>query len=432
MHIKIRKGLDIPLKGNAQGEVAEELPLPSHLALELSPFHALRFRPLKELGERVRIGEPLVYDKQMPRRCFVSPASGEVVEVIRGEKRRIEAVVIRVEGEEQFSSEVPAKEKLMEALALRGLLPHIEVRPCPRPAEVGRPPECILIKAIESAPFTPPPELEIDERFQVGIDALRTLAEVHLVSRRPLDVRGAITHTAAGPHPIGNASVLLAAIHPLTSPQQTVWVLDVGTVVAIGELMTTGHYKSSQLIAIAGAGIPEHQRGFFLARRGYPVEELIRGRCELGMNRLISGDPLMGRKVECGDFLGFSDKVFCALPEGAERRRFMHFFRLFGGAYSSLHGYLPGRKRGVTTSKHGEERAFIDGAIYDRVMPLKVPTMHLIKALLAEDWERARELGILEVAPEDFALPTFIDPSKIEMTEIAKRGLSAYAAETLS
>ena len=52
------------------------------------------------------------------------------------------------------------------------------------------------------------------------------------------------------------------------------------------------------------------------------LRKLIRGRCEPGMNRLISGDPLMGRKVECGDFLGFSDTVFCALPEGAEKRRF--------------------------------------------------------------------------------------------------------------
>ena len=65
-------------------------------------------------------------------------------------------------------------------------------------------------------------------------------------------------------------------------------------------------------------------------------------------------------------------------------------------------------------------------------MPFNIPTSLLIKAVLAEDFERAVELGLLEVAPEDFALPTFVCPSKIEMVEIMGKALRRFASQLLS
>ena len=142
----------------------------------------------------------------------------------------------------------------------------------------------------------------------------------------------------------------------------------------------------------------------------------------------------MGQKVDPKDFLGYYHFAFCAIPESSGRE-FLHFFRLGADKYSFSGAYLSGhldpskREYEFTTNLHGEERAFIDGSLYDRVMPLSLSTMTLVKAVMAEDYDRAHELGLLDVDSEDFALPTFVCPSKIEMTDIIKGGLQASAAE---
>ncbi len=152
--------------------------------------------------------------------------------------------------------------------------------------------------------------------------------------------------------------------------------------------------------------------------------------------RFISGDPLNGHKVQVEDFLGFYDFAFSVVPENV-RREFLHFFQLGLHKYSYSRAYLSGhfnnedREYDFTTSQHGEPRAFIDPTLYNDVNPLNVPTMPFIKALMAEDFDSAEEMGILEVSPEDFALPTFVCPSKIEMVEIVKKALSRYSKDVL-
>ena len=127
-------------------------------------------------------------------------------------------------------------------------------------------------------------------------------------------------------------------------------------------------------------------------------------------------------------FLGFYDTSLVAIPRREEEcREFLHFFRFTKEAYSFSRTYFSNPfHRGdyfFSINPHGEERPFIDNTLYDRVMPLSISTMHLVKALLAEDDDQAMELGLLEVDAEDFALPAFVCPSKIEMVEILKQGL---------
>lgn len=239
-------------------------------------------------------------------------------------------------------------------------------------------------------------------------------------------------HTTEGPHPVSQPSLHISAIHPIKENTQSVWTLTVHDVIAVGRLLKEGRYEDRRVIAIAGEGIPENKRGYFRIPRGFPIRELIRGRCEDDRARLISGDPLMGTKVECGGYMKFFDSTFCVLPEAEGKRRFCHFIRPGTKSYTSTKTYF--RKKdsySFTTLQHGEERAFVDGAIYDRVSPLGIPIMHLVKALLAEDFELAKSLGILGVSPEDFSLPSFICPSKIEMPEIVRQGLRAYAEQYL-
>jgi Na+-transporting NADH:ubiquinone oxidoreductase subunit A len=265
---------------------------------------------------------------------------------------------------------------------------------------------------------------------------------IHLVYRKGSSCKafseasGVQKHTAEGPHPVANHSLHIQEIDPIRSTEDIIWTMTAYDVAAIGYLLTRGECLVEKIISIAGPGVLPECKGYFKVRNGLPISSLISGRIPRASLRLISGDPLMGKRVTADDFLGFSDTVFTVIPENVERE-FFHFMGLGHDKYSFSKAYLSGhlntqkRKYLFTTSQHGEHRPFIDSTLYDQVMPLKVPTMLLVKAVMAEDFDLAETLGLLEVDSEDFALPTFVCPSKMEMTEIIKSGLKQYAKEVL-
>lgn len=450
MHIRIKKGLDIPIEGAATGAV-ESLATPKRLALDLSRFSGTRFKLLVKVGDPVKIGQPLALDKSSEKRAFVSPAGGTITEVRRGLKRRLLSIVIDRDNEEESLDHGTTKvasasrKELVDKLCQGGLFAHIRQRPFDLLAHPEQTPRDIFVSAIESAPFAPTAEMQVEGRelaFQVGLDALSrlTTGHVHLVHKAGshcsafTDAQGVVVHTAEGPHPVGCASLHIHEIAPITSHTEVVWTLGALDVIAIGAFLQSGHYPTERVVAIAGTGILPERRGFFRTRAGAPVEQLIEDRNEKGEIRFISGDPLMGEKVEIEGFLGFDETVFCAVHENSKREPF-HFFRLGLSKYTASHAYLSGftkkKEFDFTTSQHGEERAFVDSRPYQKVMPMQIPVVQLVKATLSGDYELAERLGILEVAAEDFALPTFICPSKIEMVEIIQKALEEYAAELI-
>lgn len=450
MHLKIKKGLSIPMAGGAVGEI-QELPLSKEIALNVALFEHTKFKLLAKPGDAVKVGQPLLLDKGSEKRLFVSPAGGVIKEVRRGMKRRILSVVIaRDEHEESLKHEPlfvgrASREEILERLLVGGLFAHIKMRPFNLLANPLQTPRSIFVKAVESAPYSPPPEYQVkgyEEEFQIGLEALSklTTGAVHLV--RSVDSQfhpfthatGVELHTVEGPHPAANQSVHIHYIDPIRTSGDVVWTVNVHDVVCIGQLLRTGTYHNERVVAIAGNGILPERRGFFRTRTGSPVADLLSNRNTSGDLRLISGEPLTGQRAEIEDFLGFNHFVFCVIPENSTREPF-HFFRLGLHKYTATRTYASALFRGAdrmyefTTNQHGEHRAFVDGSLYQKVMPMRIPVMQLVKAVLAEDFELAEQLGLLEVADEDFALPTFICPSKVEMSEMMKEGIHNYAAE---
>jgi Na+-transporting NADH:ubiquinone oxidoreductase subunit A len=460
-HIKITNGLDIPIKGKpkgvpqtlvASGE-AHALKAPVRIALDLSPFEDVKFKLLTNVGDKVKLGQPLAEDKATAGRYFVSPAGGIIHEIRRGLKRRLLDIVIEVSDQEDIEKHsslnvhTASRDELVQSLMKGGLFSRIRQRPFNFLADPQKIPRSIFIKAVDSAPFAPPVEMQLEgyeKEFQEGLNALTKLTDglVHLVYRKEttegafLKAQNVQKHTVEGPHPVGNVSLHIQHIDPIRSPQDVIWVLDVHTVIAIGYFLLHGEYFVNRVISLAGPGILEEKTGFFKVREGFPVASLIAGRIAKGVVRLISGHPLNGRQVDSEDFLGYDDYVFCAIPENI-KREFMHFFRFGLNKYTFSRTYLSGhldnskREYDFTTNQHGEERPFIDSTLYDKVNPLSIPVMHLVKAVLAEDYDLAVELGLLEVDGEDFDLPTFVDPSKTEMNQIIQKGLKRYAADIL-
>jgi Na+-transporting NADH:ubiquinone oxidoreductase subunit A len=461
VHIKVTKGLDIPIKGKPKGSVkplipsgeASPLMSPTQIALDLTPFEDVKFRLLVRPGDVVKIGQSLAEDKSSPGRFFVSPASGTIKEIQRGEKRVLQNIVIHVDQKEEAIEHPPlmvehlSREEIVERLKTGGLFAHIRSRPFNLLADPEKKPRSIFVKAIESAPFMPPAELQVvghEKAFQVGLNALTKLTDgpVHLVystqstSKAFLEASGVHKHTAEGPHPVGTHSLHIHLLDPILASSDLVWTVNAHDVIGIGYILMTGRYFTERLISIAGPGVIPERVGYFKARMGYPIAGLVSGRIQRGRSRLISGDPLMGHQVTAEGFLGFHDYVFCVFPEPTSRQ-FLHFFRLginrytFSKAYVSGHLNNQDREYDFTTNLNGEHRFFIDSSLYQKVTPLKIPVMHLVKAVMAEDFDLAEELGLLEVDSEDFALPAFVCPSKMEMPQIIKKGLKQYAHEVL-
>jgi Na+-transporting NADH:ubiquinone oxidoreductase subunit A len=460
-HIKVTKGLDIPIEGKPSGKLrplkmsgeASENKTPKTIALNLDPFDGIRFKLLAKKGDRVAIGQPLVEDKLTEGRVFVSPAGGVVAEVRRGLKRRLIDIVIALDPDEQqydlgsLKIDQASRAQITDFLMRGGLFAHIRQRPFNTLADPSKTPRNIFVKAVESAPFVPPAELQVEgkeEEFQLGLTALSKLTDgrVHLVYHKNstcqafTEAKNVEKHTGEGPHPLGTHSLHIEKIDPIQNVEDVVWTLNTYDVVSIGHLIKTGHIYTERVISIAGPGVISERIGYFKVRNGSPVEMLISNRLEKGYMRLISGDPLTGQKVEPEGYLGFYHFAFCVIPENVSRE-FLHFFRLgvhkysFSKAYYS--GHIDNNKHTYrfTTNQHGEHRAFIDPTLYEKVMPLNVPTMQLVKAVMAEDYDLAEELGLLAVDSEDFALPSFVCPSKIEMTDIIKEGLKTHAADML-
>ncbi len=459
VHIKIKKGLDIPIKGKPEGHPqqiilsgeASSLKHPNILALNLSGFDEVKFRLLCAPGDAVKVGQPLAEDKSFPGRFFVSPAGGLIKDIVRGPKRALHYIVISVGAHEEYvqfdplDSEKASREQIIDRMKLAGIFACMRSRPFNLLANPLGNPKSIFVKAIESAPFKPPAEFQVlgyEKEFQQGLNLLGKLTQgkVHLVHHKDTPcqafnmAQNVQRHTAEGPHPIGNVSVHIQYIDRINSPADEIWVLTARDVVRLGYLFMHQRILTDRVISIAGPGVLPQHTGYFKLRDGYPIEALLSGRIEKGLQRFISGDPLMGHKVDAEGFMGFYDDVFCVIPENTQRE-FLHFLSLGADKYTHSWAYMSGhnsptsRSYDFTTSMHGEHRPFIDGSVYDSVMPLDVPVMLLTKAVLAENFELAEQYGLLEVDSEDFALPTFVCPSKIEIAEIMHKGLKEYAKE---
>jgi Na+-transporting NADH:ubiquinone oxidoreductase subunit A len=456
VNIVVKRGLDLPIEGQPAGKLQRDVFQKEgikQVALDLDPFEDVRFKVLVKEKDFVQIGTPLAYDKSCPERMFVSPGGGFVKEIRRGLKRRLLAIVIELDGEEK-SLELPhldskecSREDVLNFLLLSGFFAAIKKRPFSLLANPHQLPRSLFVKALETAPFAPSAEMLLEgneNAFQVALNALAKLTKgkVHLVFKKGettkalLEAQGVEKHTVEGPHPAANVSLHIHEIDPIKTAEDVVWTIDLQNTIALGNTIINRKYFTDRIMSIAGPAILEEKLGFFKVRSGMAIEALISNALKAGENRLISGDPLMGKKVDAQDFLGFFDHTFCAFPEQTTRK-FLSFLRLDTKEYTFSRAYLTALLKRAkelfvfTTNQHGEKRAFIDSSLYDKVMPLNIPTMQLVKAVLSEDFDLAEELGLLEVDSEDFALPSFVCPSKIVMTDIIKHGLKAHAEEVL-
>ena len=442
--IKLRKGLNIKLQGGAKPEV-ETLPLPSKVALKPTDFHGLMPKLKVKADDVVKAGDALFFDKYHPEIQYTAPVGGKVVSVNRGERRKILEIVIETDakaGSVEFKKADPKSlsgDEVKEQLLQSGMWPFIKRRPYGVIASPTEKPISIYISTFDTAPLAPDYNFVIKDQlatFQTGIDALGRLTDgkIYLgVAPETVfgNVKNTVINTFSGPHPAGNVGIQIANTKPINKGD-VIWTINAQDVLFIGRLFETGKVDFTKVFALAGSEVENPK--YYKTVLGAPVATIVNGKLKKTdyKQRIISGNVLTGTQISNQCYVGFYDSLVTVIPEGDNYEflgwampRFNRFS--FSRAYFS---WINKNKSYVADANtNGEERAFVVTGQYEKVVPMDILPVHLLKAIIADDIDKMEQLGIYEIVEEDLALCEFVCTSKIEVQKLVRRGINLMIKE---
>ena len=440
MQFKIKKGLNIPLAGAPEQRISKG-PAVKSVALLGPDTHDLKPRMMVREGDRVKLGQPLFEDKQSPGIHFTSPGSGIVAAISRGERRVLQSVIVRLEGDDAEEFDTFSTERLysLEAGAVRdnlqasGLWAAFRTRPFSKIPAVDASPKALFVTAIDTNPLAADPAVIIaakKDAFAQGLEIVSKLTDDHVFLCTAVDSgiecpsgEQFVHAEFAGPHPAGLVGTHIHLLEPVNE-HKVVWHIRAQDVIAIGELFATGRLPVERVIALTGPMVKNPR--LISTRLGANTSDLLRGEMVAGNVRVVAGSVLNGhRAVDWAAYLGRYDRQITVLQEGSPRE-FLSFIRPGFGKYSAARafaGNLFGKDYRFTTSQNGSPRAMVSTGSFERVMPLDILPTPLLKALLVRDTDGARNLGCLELDEEDLALCSFVCNGKYNYGPHLRRNL---------
>ena len=444
--VKLKKGFNINLAGVAKKEIVDSIAA-NVFTLKPTDFHAIdRPKVLVAEGDSVKAGSPILYDKARPEVLFTAPVSGEIIAVNRGEKRKL--LEIRILGDKQIEyqnfhrytvsdlNNISRKDILKNILP-SGIWPRFIQRPYGIIANPEDIPRAIFISSFDSHPLAPDFDLILkgqDQYFQTGLDILRRLTsgKVHLnldadaeVSTLFGSVTGVQVNKFSGPHPSGNVGVQIHHLDPINKGE-IVWTICPYGVMQIGKLFLEGIYDASKIFALAGP--PVKSPKYFSTHDGACIDKFVEDNLTHQHVRFISGNALTGERISADGFLGYYDNLITVLTEG-DYSEFIGWLKPTFGKLSfhrawGLMSFLRKNDQfNLDTNTRGEERAFVQTGVFEKVTPMDILPTHLVKAIMAEDYDDMESLGIYEVVEEDLALCEFVDVSKHPIQSIVREGI---------
>lgn len=444
--IRIHRGATINLKGQSEKILSDASPSKT-FALKPDNFFGTLPRLMVKEGEKIAEGAPVFHVKKDPRIVFVSPVSGLVKEVRRGAKRKILKIIIEKDEGEKLSHKIPAfksldKKSVTDILLKTGAWPFIKQRPYGVMADPDVIPKSIYISTYASAPLDVDFEFLLKnhkEDFQKGIDVLNFLVDdpVSLSVDATFsgffqNIKGVDLLPIKGPHPAGNVSVQIHKNNPLNMGEK-VWEVRPEDVVNIGKLFSSGQFSAQRTVAVAGESVLQPQ--YVKTTIGAQISSItdISGFDNTQQNRFINGDVLTGKAEASDGHLDFYNNLFTIIPEGNHYRMFgwLPFMdnKIPSLSKTSLSWLMGNQGYSVDTNMNGEERAFVVTGEMEKVFPMDIYPMQLLKACMAGDIEKMEALGIYEVIPEDFGLIDYANTSKIEAQEIIREGIELMIKE---
>ena len=443
--VKIKRGLDIPLVGEAE-KTLQEAPKAEMYAVIPDDFHGVVPKILVKSGDAVKVGTPLMCDKNRPEVNFVSPVSGTVEAVNRGERRKVLEIVVKSDGKFESVEFEKLDAKKMDAQAIKdtllqsGLFAFIKQRPYDVIANPEVAPRDIFVTAFDSAPLAPEFEFvakDEEAALQAGVDVLAKLTNgkvyVGVNATSQIKLNGCEVVKFQGAHPAGNVGVQIANIAPI-SKGEVVWTISAFDLLLIGRLFTTGKLDFTRIITLAGSEVEAPK--YVKTTMGASIASVINGNVKKADHnqRIISGNVLTGTKVSAQDYLRAYSSQITIIPEGDDCNEFVGWATPGCGKFSvsrTFGSWLFGKnkKYNIDARLRGGERGIIMSGEYDSVFPMDILPEFLVKAVIAFDIDKMENLGTYEVAPEDFALCEFVDTSKLPLQQIIRNGLDALMKE---
>jgi len=438
MKLKLSKGLNLNLAGKVTDD---EVTAVSSGLFAVVPDDFPGFTPKLEVkeGDRVMVGTPLLHDKNDERIKLISPVSGTVSAVVRGERRKIERVVVKADPEKaDLSAAYPTTLPLRELLAASGMLCRMRRRPYDIIPRTDEKPRDIFITGLDTAPLSAGFILPDDAQAKLckAVKALQTLTDgkvyVSVAAESHIkDIEGAVMVEVQGPHPAGNVGVQIANIAPVNKGE-VVWTLDIYTLYKIGTLLTTGEADTRTVVAMTGSEVEKPR--LLSCREGIEISALTDGNIKPTTvhKRIISGNVFTGTKVAEDGFLRFPYRQVTVIPEGDDVDEFMGWASLSPAKMSvspTFPGHFSGKDFAPDARLHGGRRAMIMSGEYDKVLPMDIMLEYLLKAIIGGDIEAMEGLGIYEIAPEDVALAEYVDTSKLPVQQIIRQGLDNLRKE---
>lgn len=442
--IKIKRGYDIKLKGKAVEEV-QQLALTNY-AVKPTDFHGVFPKLSVRVGDKVKRGTPIFFDKNNDYVKIPSPVSGTITEVLRGAKRKMLEIRIESDGKDEFIDygkhdiNVLTAEKVKSQLLDSGIWSFVRQRPYNVFANPKDTPKSIFVSGFDSSPLAANVDFVLqgkEKSFQTGLDVLSKLSDkiylgINTKTSSPAlkNAKGVDIITFDGPHPAGNVGIQIHHVSPINKGE-VVWVVQAQDVPVIGDLFLSGQYVSDINIALAGSEVEAPQ--YYAVKRGAEIGAIVNGKVKSGCDlRYISGNVLTGTKVDLNGYLSFYHNSITVIPEGNKYAFFGWLIpspKKHSFYHSALSWLTPNKEYRLNTNLNGGKRAFVITGALEKVLPMDILPIPLIKSIMIEDIDQMEQLGIYEVDEEDFALCEYISTSKIEMQHILRQGLDLMRKE---
>ncbi|APQ16526.1 Na(+)-translocating NADH-quinone reductase subunit A [Maribacter hydrothermalis] len=443
--IRIKKGLNINLVGAAEQTTSKAV-LSNVYAIQLSDFHGITPKMMVKQGEQVKAGEPLFYNKNIEDMLFVSPVSGELIEIERGARRRILTLKILADKTQEvlegsvLNVEKSSKGELKAALLKSGCWPFIRQRPYDVIADPETTPKSIFISGYSSAPLQADLDYVLqgkERELQAAVTALGKLTpgKVHVSvgsGNSPLSsMNGVELHNVSGPHPAGLVGTQINKLDPINKGE-LVWTVTPQDLIIIGEYLITGKFNAERMVALAGSSVKAPK--YYSTKIGAEISTFLYASGVKEENiRVINGDVLTGSKSKPAGFLGYYNNTVTVIPEGNDYELFgwnKPVFNKISATRALTFSWMqPNKKYDLNTNTNGEHRAFVVTGQYEKVFPMDIFPMQLLKACMVKDLDEMEQLGLYEVAPEDFSLTEFICISKQPHQKIIREGLDLLQKE---
>ena len=446
--IKIKKGLDLKLEGEASPILmsAKQAEL---YAVKPTDYHGVMPKLVAKAGMKVKAGETLFFDKANPEVRFPSPVSGEIVDTVRGERRKLLEVVVKADDEityENYGKLDVAKasaDEVRDYLIKGGVWQYIKQRPFDIIASPTSTPRDIFISAFDSSPLAPNNQFVLtgqEEVLQAGIDALAklTTGKIYVgvngntASKSIRKVKNVEINEFVGVHPAGNVGTQIHKVAPINKGD-LVWTVGIQDLIIIGRLVLEGKYDATRMIALCGSEV--NKPGHYKVIAGASIVPLLENQVDISKDlRFISGNVLTGEKIPASGYLGAYDCQITVIPESGDAD-FMGWgspafdkFSVHNTVGSKLIGRM-GKVWKLDARMNGETRGLVMSNEYDKVFPWDILPEFLLKAVITKDLDKMEQLGIYEVAPEDFALCEVVCTSKIDVQNKVREGLDFLMTE---